>query len=61
MIPDNPIILVSFLNTKLRDCYNSLEALIDDLDLDYDELIQKLKMAGFFYDQDSNQFKKINE
>ena len=33
-IPQDPIILLSFINTRLRDQYASLDALCDDLDID---------------------------
>ena len=33
-IPSDPFLLLSFLNTKLRDCYTSLDALCDDLQAD---------------------------
>ena len=31
MLPQDPVILLSYVNTKLRDCYPSLDALCDDL------------------------------
>ena len=36
MLPNDPMILLSVVNTKLRDEYDSLEALCDDLELDED-------------------------
>ena len=49
--------LMSVLNTKLRDEYASLEALCDDLELDRDELIARLHQSGFDYDPERNQFR----
>ena len=49
--------LMSVLNTKLRDAYDSLEALCDDLQLDRDELAGRLHEAGFDYDPERNQFR----
>ncbi len=57
MIPSNPYILLSFINTKLRDNYNSLDELICDLDLSKEEIISKLKEIDYFYDDQLNQFK----
>jgi hypothetical protein len=55
-IPNDPIILFSYINTKLRDYYSSLDALCDDLNLDKSELIKKLGAVGFNYNADRNQF-----
>lgn len=46
----NPIILVSYLNTKLRDSQYSLEDLIVDMDEDYDKVLKILNEAGYHYD-----------
>lgn len=37
-VPNDPVILLSFLNTKLRDYYHSLRELCDDLELDENAL-----------------------
>ncbi|MBR4832376.1 MAG: DUF4250 domain-containing protein [Butyrivibrio sp.] len=58
-MPEDPIMLMSFLNTKLRDAYSSLEALADDMNISSEELeniIKKLSDAGFSYDRSRNQF-----
>ncbi len=55
MIPSDPVMLTSFLNLKLRDNYDSLDALCDDLDLSKAEILDKLKAAGFRYDEATNQ------
>ena len=57
MLPQDPVILMSVLNTKLRDGYDSLEALCDDLELDRDRLTDRLHEAGFDYDPEQNQFR----
>lgn len=59
MIPKDPFILLSFINTKLRDEYSGLDALCDGLDADKAELIGRLSGAGYAYDPESNQFKPI--
>ncbi len=59
MIPQDPIILLSFINTNLRDKYHGLEALGEGLDISKDELddiIKKLGDAGYSYDAAQNQF-----
>lgn len=55
-IPNDPIILLSFLNTKLRDVYPDLDALCSDLSLERDALTQKIAATGYTYDSDRNQF-----
>lgn len=50
-------ILLSIINTKLRDEYKSLESLCDDLNITEDEIIKKLKSIGYEYNKEYNQFK----
>ena len=57
MLPNDPIILLSVVNTKLRDCYSSLDALCDDSGESREEIESKLKAVGFEYDKASNSFK----
>ena len=57
MLPQDPAILLSFVNTRLRDQYPSLEALCDDLDADPVGLTEKLAAIGFRYDPEQNQFR----
>lgn len=57
MLPADPIILMSVLNTKLRDEYSSLDALCEDLELDKAQLSARLSAAGFDYDPERNQFR----
>ena len=45
-IPKDPVMLMSFLNTKLRDQYSSLEELCQDLEADQAELEKKLEITG---------------
>ncbi len=56
MMPNDPVMLLSFINLKLRDFYDSLEALCADLDADRGELEEKLASIDYHYDQDRNQF-----
>ncbi len=55
-LPKDPMILYSYINTKLRDEYSSLDELCDDLDVDGDEIKSVLKSAGFEYNSDMNKF-----
>jgi hypothetical protein len=56
MLPQDPFILYSYLNTQLRDFYPNLDALCDDLDEDKDAIIEKLSAVGFEYNEARNQF-----
>lgn len=56
MIPQDPMILFSYVNTKLRDEYSTLDQLCDDMDLAREELEEKLLQAGFHYDPARNRF-----
>ncbi|MBQ0045135.1 MAG: DUF4250 domain-containing protein [Bacteroidales bacterium] len=55
-IPSDPIMLFSWVNTKLRDEYSSLEALCDDLDISPCDISEKLEAAGYTYNPDLNKF-----
>lgn len=56
MIPNDPVILLSYVNTQLRDFYSSLDAFCEDKNLSKDELIEKLKSIDYAYDEVTNQF-----
>jgi len=56
MVPKDPVMLLSFVNMKLRDQYSNFSALCDDLDVDGQEIIQKLSQIGYRYDESNNQF-----
>ena len=55
-LPQDPMMLMSFINMKLRDSYTSLDLLCEDLDLNKEELIQTLANAGFEYNLSTNKF-----
>ena len=55
-LPNDPMMLYSFINLKLRDYYSNLDALCDDLDADKKEIIRKLEAVGFTYDEEHNCF-----
>ncbi len=56
MIPRDPVMLLSFVNLKLRDYYSSLEALCEDLDVAQEEITEKLSGIEYQYDPEKNQF-----
>lgn len=56
-IPKDPVMLYSFLNTKLRDFYPSLDALCKDMELDKEALLSQLASVGFEYDEKMNRFR----
>lgn len=55
-LPQDPIMLMSFINLKLRDLYPSLEALCEDMDINRQELIEKMLKAGFEYSETNKRF-----
>mgnify|MGYP003295063939 CR=1 FL=1 len=57
MLPNDPVMLLSVVNMKLRDMYSSLDALCDDMDVSRVEIEEKLKKINYEYDEQSNQFK----
>lgn len=56
MIPKDPAMLLSYVNLKLRDLYESPEAMCDDLDVSFSDIEEKLKGIGYVYDRVRNQF-----
>lgn len=55
-LPNDVFMLLSVVNTKLRDKYSNLDALCDDLNENKTELVEKLSSAGFEYDEELNKF-----
>ena len=56
MIPQDPVMLLSYVNLKLRDQYQSLDAMCDDLDIDPADITNRLQRIGYSYDSQRNQF-----
>lgn len=56
-LPQDPIMLYSYINTQLRDRYDSLDKLCEDLDIDRKELEDKLFTVGMVYEPLTNQFR----
>ena len=55
-MPEDPIMLYSYINTLLRDKYPSLDELCKSRCIDADKLKAKLSSAGFEYSPDHNKF-----
>ncbi len=55
-LPGDPVILLGVVNTKLRDFYPSLDAMCDDMQIEKEELTEKLGMIDYEYDAGRNQF-----
>lgn len=56
MLPNDPNMLLSFVNMKLRDFYSSLDAMCDDLDVSKEEIEEKLKKIDYTYNPEHNKF-----
>ena len=56
MLPSDPVILLSYINTQLRDKYNSLDALCDDMDVSAEDIKNKLAAIDYTYNEELNKF-----
>ncbi len=56
MIPKDSVMLLSYVNLKLRDFYSGLDQLCEDLDADRSEIVEKLAKIDYHYDEEKNQF-----
>ena len=55
-LPNDPMMLLSVINTKLRDMYKDLDALCDDIDVDRKVIENKLFTIDYEYDSTLNKF-----
>lgn len=55
-LPNDPVMLLSVVNTKLRDYYPNLEKLCKDMDASAEEIKRKLENMDYHYDEEQNQF-----
>ena len=55
-LPKDPVMLLSVVNTNLRDFYSNLDEFCKANDADTQEIIEKLKMIEYTYDEEKNQF-----
>ena len=56
-LPNDPIMLLSFINTQLRDNYSSFTELCNANDFSEKEIADKLSLIGYEYNSELNQFK----
>ena len=55
-LPKDPVMLLSLINTKLRDYNSSLDDFCKENDLNEDEIKEKLEMIDYHYNEERNQF-----
>ena len=55
--PKDPVMLLSVVNTALRDYYKSFDALVEDNEVDVDDIIARLASIDYHYDSSQNRFK----
>ena len=55
-LPQDLMMLFSFINMKLRDQYDTLDALCEDMNVNKEELIAKLADVGFEYSEEHKKF-----
>ena len=53
-LPEDPMMLYSFINMKLRDFYPSLDALCEDMNVEKEVIVRTLKRVGFEYNPERN-------
>ena len=56
-LPADDFLLLSLVNTKLRDNYSSFSELCEEEDVEFDEISARLAAIGFSYDEATNSFK----
>ena len=55
-LPKDPMLLLSVVNTKLRDFYKNLDLLCEDMDVDKEEIMDILSKIDYEYDEQLNKF-----
>lgn len=55
-LPNDKMMLLSVVNTKLRDNYKNLDELCEDMNEDKNEIIKKLKEIDYEYNEELNRF-----
>ena len=56
MIPKDPVMLLSFMNMRLRDYDMNLDELCDDLDVERSEIEGTLAKIDYRYSEEQNRF-----
>ena len=55
-LPQDPMMLFSLINMKLRDFYPSLDSLCEDLNVSKEDIVNRLQAVGFEYNEEQNKF-----
>ena len=55
-LPNDPFMLLSYVNMKLRDTYSNLDLLCEDMNVSKEDICKRLSDAGFEYDEKNNRF-----
>ncbi len=55
-LPNDPVILLSYINTQLRDNYASLTEFCSANNCDAEDIQKKLALIDYHYDAGTNQF-----
>ena len=55
-LPKDPVMLLSLINTKLRDYNSSLDDFCKEYNLDKEYITEKLSMIDYRYDEFKNKF-----
>lgn len=55
-LPTDPMLLLSVVNTKLRDYYEDIDVFCEDMSIEKDDLIRRLAAVDYEYDPQTNQF-----
>ena len=55
-LPKDPFMLLSYVNTQLRDNYASLRELCGSLGVNEEDIVSALANAGYSYDEGLNRF-----
>ena len=56
-MPKDPVMLLSVVNTNLRDRYDSLEKFCQEESVDIEDLKKRLATIDYYYEEDTNQFR----
>lgn len=55
-LPTDPVMLLSVVNTRLRDFYSDLTSFCEAHQITEKDLMDKLAVIDYVYDKESNQF-----
>lgn len=55
-LPNDPVLMLGVVNTKLRDYYGNLDILCEEMQVEKEKIVEKLKGIDYEYDESRNQF-----